>query len=53
MDISKKIEHRFKESDSLLYASHEKVQTREVKGFYQTLRKIMVLFLLGVYYGAA
>ena len=53
MDISNKIEHRFKDSDSLLYASHEKVHTREVKGLFQTLRKIMVFFLLGLYYSVA
>lgn len=53
MDISKKIEHRFKDTDSDLYASHEKVRPREVKGLFQTLRKIMVIFLLGLYYGVA
>lgn len=53
MDIENKIAHRFKESDSLLYASHEKVHSREVKGTFQTLRKIMMFFLLGLYYGVA
>ena len=53
MDISNKIEHRFKDSDSNLYASHEKVHTREVKGVFQTLRNIMMMLLLGLYYGLA
>jgi len=53
MDISNKIEHRFKDSDSNLYASHEKVHTREVKGVFQTLRNIMMVLLLGLYYGLA
>lgn len=53
MDISNKIEHRFKDTESNLYASHEKVRPREVKGIFQTLRKIMVIFLLGLYYGVA
>lgn len=53
MDISNKIEHRFKDSDSNLYASHEKIQTREVKGLFQNLRTAMMVLLLGLYYGVA
>jgi cytochrome c oxidase accessory protein FixG len=53
MDIEKKIAHRFKDSDSNLYASHEKVHTREVKGLFQSIRKNMMLLLLGLYYGVA
>lgn len=53
MDIENKIAHRFKTSDSNLYASHEKVYTREVKGFFQTIRKGMMFLLLGLYYGVA
>ncbi|KZZ09679.1 cytochrome c oxidase accessory protein CcoG, partial [Oleiphilus sp. HI0078] len=53
MDIENKIAHRFKSSDSNLYASHEKVHTREVKGVFQSLRKAMMFTLLGLYYFAA
>lgn len=53
MDIENKIAHRFKASDSALYASHEKVHTREVKGFFQSLRMAMMIVLLGGYYLAA
>ena len=53
MDIENKISHRFKSSDSNLYASHEKVHTREVKGTFQSLRKAMMFALLGLYYFAA
>lgn len=53
MDIENKIAHRFKASDSNLYASHEKVHTREVKGTFQTIRKSMMFLLLGLYYGLA
>lgn len=53
MDIENKIAHRFKSSDSNLYASHEKVHTREVKGTFQTVRKGMMFVLLGLYYGLA
>lgn len=53
MDIDNKIAHRFKSSDSNLYASHEKVHSREVKGIFQTARKSMMFLLLGLYYGTA
>jgi cytochrome c oxidase accessory protein FixG len=53
MDIENKIAHRFKSTDSNLYASHEKVHTREVKGIFQTVRKSMMFILLGLYYGLA
>lgn len=53
MDIENKIAHRFKSSDSNLYASHEKVHTREIKGVFQTIRKSILFLLLGLYYGLA
>jgi cytochrome c oxidase accessory protein FixG len=53
MDIENKIAHRFKSSESNLYASHEKVYAREVKGIFQNLRKGMMFLLLGLYYGVA
>jgi len=53
MDIENKIAHRFKSSDSNLYASHEKVYAREVVGPFQNLRKTMMFLLLGLYYGMA
>lgn len=53
MDIENKIAHRFKATDSNLYASHEKVYTREVKGVFQNLRKGMMFLLLSLYYGVA
>jgi len=53
MDIDNKIAHRFKDTQSQLYASHEKVHAREVNGPFQRVRKAMVWLLLGSYYGVA
>ena len=33
-----------------LYAKHEKIYIREVKGFYSTLRRTAAIVLLGIYY---
>ncbi|MEX0431613.1 cytochrome c oxidase accessory protein CcoG [Spiribacter insolitus] len=33
-----------------MYAAHEKIHPREIKGRYQTVRKIMVFLLLGLFY---
>lgn len=53
MNIDNKLAQRFKASENNLYASHEKVFAREVKGRFQTMRKAMMFALLGLYYGLA
>ncbi|MCG8433713.1 MAG: cytochrome c oxidase accessory protein CcoG, partial [Gammaproteobacteria bacterium] len=41
---------RFKNGGESLYAAHEKVYPREIKGRFQILRNISMLGLLGLYY---